>query len=123
MRILLISLTLCISFVTHGQQTIPAHLHDIDSLFRTVYKNDEPGVSIAILQNGKPVLKNSYGIADMETRQKITSSTNFNVGSLTKQFTAMAILQLAEKKKISLDDKLRKFFPEMKKSVADIVTV
>jgi CubicO group peptidase (beta-lactamase class C family) len=106
-----------------GQQTTAPRLHDIDSLFRTFYKNDEPGASIVILQKGNPILKNSYGIADMKMRQKITSSTNFNVGSLTKQFTAMAILQLAEKKKISLDDRLSKFFPEMNKKTADAITV
>ena len=122
MRILLIALMMWTSLVTRGQQTI-APVSYLDSLFRTVYKNDEPGASVVIVQKGKPIFKNSYGIADMETRQKITSATNFNVGSLTKQFTAMAILQLAEKKKISLDDKVSKFFPEMNKKIADAITV
>jgi CubicO group peptidase (beta-lactamase class C family) len=110
------------SLVTQGQQT-NAPVSHVDSLFRTIYKNDEPGVSIVIVEKGKPILKNSYGIADIETRKKITSNTNFNVGSLTKQFTAMAILQLAEKKKISLDDKLSKFFPEMNKRIADAIAI
>ena len=123
MRILLVSLMMCASLVMRGQQITAASLRAIDSLFRTVYRNDEPGASIVIVQKGKPILKNSYGIANVETRQKITSATNFNVGSLTKQFTAMAILQLVEKKKISLDDKVSKFFPEMNKKIGDDITV
>jgi CubicO group peptidase (beta-lactamase class C family) len=123
MRILLVSLMVWTSLVTRGQQTTTAFPRVIDSVFRTVYKNDEPGVSIAIVQKGKPILKKSYGVADVETRQKITSRTYFNIGSLTKQFTAMAILQLAEQKKISLDDKVGKFFPEMNKKVADAITI
>jgi CubicO group peptidase (beta-lactamase class C family) len=123
MRILLIALMMSTFLIMQGQQTTAAFSRAIDSLFRTIYKNDEPGASIVIAQKEKIILKNSYGIADIKTRQKLTSSTNFNIGSLTKQFTAMAILQLAEKKKISLDDKLSKFFPEMNKKIADVITV
>jgi CubicO group peptidase (beta-lactamase class C family) len=60
---------------------------------------------------------------DLGTKQKITSKTNFNIGSLTKQFTAMAILQLAERKKLSLQDHLDKFFPELSKKIAEAVNV
>jgi D-alanyl-D-alanine carboxypeptidase len=123
MRILLIALMTQTSLPMQGQQTTAARWHQVDSLFRTIYKNDEPGVSIAIGEQEKVMFKNSYGIADMETRQKTSSSTKFNIGSLTKQFTAMAILQLAEKKKISLDDKLSKFFPEVNERIAEAITV
>jgi CubicO group peptidase (beta-lactamase class C family) len=98
-------------------------LKKVDSLLSTIYLNDEPGASIAILQRGKTVLKKSYGVANIDAKEKITSSTNFNIGSLTKQFTALAVLQLAEKNKLSLDDKLSRFFPQMNKKVADVVTV
>jgi len=123
MRIFLIALITFTSLLVQGQQTTVASWHEIDSLFRTIYKNDEPGVSIVIMEKGKPFFKNNYGIADMATGHKISSSTNFNIGSLTKQFTAMSILQLAEKKKLSLDDKLSRFFPEMKRKLTDAITV
>ena len=119
----MIALITFTSLLVQGQQTTVASWHEIDSLFRTIYKNDEPGVSIVIMEKGKPFFKNNYGIADMATRHKISSSTNFNIGSLTKQFTAMSILQLAEKKKLSLDDKLGKFFPEVNRKLADAITV
>ena len=77
----------------------------------------------SILQKGKLIFKNGYGIADLETNMALNSKTNFNIGSLTKQFTALAILQLAENKKLSLDDHLDKFFPGINKKVAEIVTV
>src|SRR5436190_16219155 len=95
----------------------------IDSLLKTIYKTDAPGISISIIQEGKLIFKNSYGIADLETRKGLNSKTNFNIGSLTKQFTALAILQLAESKKLALDDQLDKFFPALDKKVAETVTV
>jgi CubicO group peptidase (beta-lactamase class C family) len=95
----------------------------IDSLLKTIYKTDAPGIAISIIQNEKLIFKNGYGIADRETKTALNSKTNFNIGSLTKQFTALAILQLAERKKLSLDDHLDKFFPGLDKKVAETVTV
>ncbi len=95
----------------------------IDSLLKTIYREDEPGVSIAILQNQKPVFKRNYGLENIESKEKISSSTAFNIGSLTKQFTAAAILQLAEKKKLFLDDKIGKFFPDLNKKIGSTITV
>lgn len=99
------------------------HLKAVDSLLRTIYPSDVPGVSMAVIQKGKIVFKNNYGIADIQAKEKIASTTSFNIGSLTKQFTAMAVLQLAEKKKLSLSDRLRKFFPEVNKKLADGITI
>jgi CubicO group peptidase (beta-lactamase class C family) len=95
----------------------------IDSLLKTIYKTDAPGISISIIQKGKLIFKNNYGVAALETKKDLNSKTNFNIGSLTKQFTALAILQLAESKKLSLDDHLDKFFPGLDKKVAETVTV
>jgi CubicO group peptidase (beta-lactamase class C family) len=95
----------------------------IDSLLSTIYTGDKPGASAAIIENGKIIFKKSFGIANIKTGEKISSSTNFNICSLTKQFTAMAILQLAEKNKLSLTDKLSHFFPEINKNIADVITL
>src|ERR1044072_8846735 len=96
---------------------------EIDSLLRHIYKDDVPGISISITQNGKSIFKNSYGVADLETQKNLDSKTDFNIGSLTKQFTALAILQLAGSNKLSLDDRLGKFFPALNKKVAETLTV
>jgi CubicO group peptidase (beta-lactamase class C family) len=103
--------------------TAPKAQLQIDSLLKTVYKSETPGISISILQKGELIFKKSYGVADLETKTDLISKTNFNIGSLTKQFTAFGILQLAESKKLSLDDHLDKFFPGLDKKVAETVTV
>jgi len=95
----------------------------VDSLLKTIYKNDAPGISIAIVKNGNVIFRNGYGLATLETKKSLGSSTSFNIGSITKQFTALCILQLAESKKLSLDDHLSKFFPELNKKVADMITI
>jgi CubicO group peptidase (beta-lactamase class C family) len=110
-------------FMINAQEIIHSDLWQVDSLLKTIYSNDAPGISIAILQKRNPVFKKNYGLADMETKEKISSITNFNIGSLTKQFTAMGILQLAEKKKLSLNDHLRKFFQDFNKKVANKITI
>ena len=116
----LMMLSLFFAFAQHGHSSAR---YRIDSLFKNIYPDDEPGVSVVVTQRGNIVFKASYGIANLVSKEKINSETNFNVGSLTKQFTAMAILQLAEKKRLSIDDKLSKFFPVLDKQVANAVTV
>ncbi len=98
-------------------------LHSADSLLQTMYKANEPGISITIVQKGVTVFKKSYGVADISTQEKITSSSNFNIASLTKQFTALAILQLEQQGKLSLEDTLSRFFPTLNKKVADEITI
>ncbi len=95
----------------------------IDSILRSVYKDSLPGISIGIMYNGNKVFNNSYGIGNIQTKEKLTTSSNFNICSLTKQFTAVAILQLEEKKLLSFNDKISRFFPDMNKKVADVITV
>src|SRR4030095_2792444 len=63
-----------------------------------------------------------YGLADIETRIPITTKTTFDLASVSKQFTAMAIMMLAERGKLSYDDTLTKFFPEFP-SYAQKITV
>lgn len=95
----------------------------IDSLLETMYKTDAPGISISIIRDGTPIFKHGYGIANLQTKTSLDSKTSFNIGSLTKQFTAFAILQLAESKKLSLDDHISKFFPALNRKVAETITV
>src|SRR5450432_2475446 len=94
----------------------------IDSLLNSIYKNDEPGIAIAIQQNGKIIFEKGYGLANLETKEKISPVSNFNTGSLTKQFTALSILQLASDNKLSLEDSLIKFFPQFNKKIGSMIT-
>jgi len=77
--------------------------------------------TIIVTKNGSVLLKKAYGMADYEWNIKNTIDTKFQLASVTKQFTATAILQLVEKNKLSLDDKLSQFFPDYPK--ADSVTI
>ncbi len=95
----------------------------IDSLLSKTYSDTLPGVTVAILHEGKTVFKKSYGVSNAVTKSRITSASDFNICSLTKQFTAIAILQLEEKHLLSLNDKISRFFPNMNKKLADAITI
>ena len=69
------------------------------------------------------MFKKGYGVADLATMATITPSTNFNICSMTKQFTAYAVLQLQQPGKLSLDDRLSRFFPEFTPRIANSITV
>lgn len=95
----------------------------VDSIMSSIYTSDRPGAAIAILQYGKVVFKKGYGIADLDSKKPVTSSTNFNICSMTKQFTAYGILKLASEKKLSLNDKIDKYFPDFNSKIAGMVTI
>ncbi len=84
----------------------------IDALFASWIEADAPGASVMVIHKGKPIFARGYGFADLEQRVPCSTNTNFRLASVTKQFTAMAILMLAERKKLSLDERLTDFFPE-----------
>ncbi|HEY2648212.1 MAG TPA: serine hydrolase domain-containing protein [Puia sp.] len=83
--------------------------NQIDSLMNSYYRSDLPGAVIAIEQNNKSVFKKGYGKANLLTGYSITADDNFNIGSLTKQFTAFAVLELSDKGKFSKNDSIGKF--------------
>jgi len=99
-----------ISFENYASAQSP--LQQVDAYLQKLYKPHEPGIAIAVSENGKVVFQKGYGITSLETPSPITASTNFNIASVTKQFTAVAILQLANKKLLSLNDPIIKFFPD-----------
>ena len=65
-----------------------------------------------IIQDGKVVFAKGYGLANVEEKIPCGTNTNFRLASVTKQFTAMSVLILAERKQLSLDERLTDFFPE-----------
>jgi len=83
----------------------------VDAIFRD-YTGEAPGASVLVIRDGKVVLKRAYGLANLEEKRKATPKTNYRLASVTKQFTATAILILAEQGKLSLDDPLTEFFPD-----------
>ncbi|MBC7850877.1 MAG: serine hydrolase [Chitinophagaceae bacterium] len=73
-----------------------------------------PGVSVAIVQNGKVVLMKGFGVKEVGSTNKVDESTLFMIGSNTKAFTATALAMLHAEKKLSLDDKVQKWLPNFK---------
>jgi CubicO group peptidase (beta-lactamase class C family) len=85
----------------------------IDQLFVPWDKKDSPGAAVAVVKEGKVVFKKGYGMANLEYDIPITPSTIFHMASVSKQFTAFAIATLAQQGKISLDDRIQTYLPEI----------
>ena len=96
----------------------------MDSLFLSQYPSaDEPGAAVLVARGGKVVYEGCFGLADLETKAPITPETNFCIASVSKQFSAVALMQLAEQGLLSLDDNLKKFFPEYKADFYNRITL
>jgi CubicO group peptidase (beta-lactamase class C family) len=85
----------------------------VDALFAQWNKPDSPGCALAIIKDGRVLYKRGYGNANLDYDIPISSKTVFNIGSVSKQFTAMSIAILARQGKLSLDDDIRKYLPEL----------
>jgi CubicO group peptidase (beta-lactamase class C family) len=82
-----------------------------DKHFREQIKGDSPGAAVLVGRDGQIVFQGGYGFADVERKTPVTTETKFRIGSVTKQFTAAAILKLAEEGKLAVSDPLAKYFP------------
>jgi CubicO group peptidase (beta-lactamase class C family) len=91
----------------------------IDALLRD-YDGDGPGASVLVIRDGEPVVRRGYGFADLEGRVRATPRSNYRLASVTKQFTAAAVLLLAEDGKLDLDDPLRQWLPSLPAATAPI---
>jgi CubicO group peptidase (beta-lactamase class C family) len=94
---------------------------DVDALMRD-YDGNVPGASLLVIRDGQPIVRRAYGLADVERKVKATPSTNYRLASVTKQFTAAAILRLAEAGKLTLDDRVKQWLPTLPPS-ADAITI
>lgn len=85
----------------------------IDALFTEIDPTDAPGLAVAVVRDGEVVLRKGYGLASLEHQVPITSSTVFDVASVSKQFTGLAVAMLVEQGRIQLDDDIREYIPEL----------
>lgn len=86
----------------------------------TRYEGTVPGASLLVVRNGIPVIRRSWGMSSLEDNVAATPETNFRLASVTKQFTAAAILLLAEDGRLSLDDRVRKWFPSLPTAIESV---
>lgn len=91
----------------------------IDLLFAD-YAGDNPGLAFMVAKNGEIIDQRCYGLADLENRLPVTDKTNFRLASVSKQFTAMAILRLMDQRYLGFETRLREIFPEFPAYADDI---
>jgi CubicO group peptidase (beta-lactamase class C family) len=72
---------------------------------------DSPGACVLAIDNGQVIFKQGFGVADVQSNEPCTPATNFRMASVSKQFTATAVLRLIDRHKLSLEDTHDKFFP------------
>jgi CubicO group peptidase (beta-lactamase class C family) len=92
--------------------TAPSPAAAVDEVFAK-WTSSTPGCAVGVAVGGKPVLMKAYGMADLEHDVRNTPDTIFEAGSVSKQFTAMAVQLLASEGKLKLDDPVRKYVPEL----------
>ena len=98
--------------------SVPAHAvppdfqAKADAYLQSWYPASGPGAAVIVTEGGKTVYARGQGLADLDAKRPITPDTVFRLGSITKQFAAATVLQLAQEGKLSLDDPLSKFFPD-----------
>lgn len=94
---------------------------EVDALMHA-YTGDVPGASVLVLRDGEPILRRSYGLSNIEEHVAATPAVNYRLASVTKQFTAAAILLLTEDGKLQLDDPIRKWLPTLP-DATDAITI
>ena len=82
----------------------------LDSLFTSFFKINEPGGAVLLAKDNRIIYQKGFGIADINTKESITTKTLFNIGSISKTFVAYGILKLASENKLSVEDDLYKYF-------------
>jgi CubicO group peptidase (beta-lactamase class C family) len=99
----------------HSQDSADPRARQIDALFTRFNARPSPGLAIAVVRDGKVLLRKGYGLANLEDRVPITPSTVFDIASVSKQFAGLAVAMLVEQGKVRLTDDIRTYIPELPK--------
>jgi len=111
-RLFLLSFSLLVPPAVSAQQTAGPSAR-VESLFERWNSKETPGCAVAVARDGQVILSRAYGMADLEHGIPNTPETIFEAGSVSKQFTAGAIILLAQREKLALEDDVRKYIPEV----------
>jgi CubicO group peptidase (beta-lactamase class C family) len=84
----------------------------VDPIFANMNMPQHPGAALLVIGHDEIVYRKCYGLADLETQRPITADGSFCLASIAKQFTAMAIMRLAEQRKLNYEDRLLAYFPQ-----------
>ena len=114
MRPLALTTLLCCLLLAGASSSAQEDLTEkLDRIFAEWNTTSSPGCALAVVKDGHVVYEHGYGMANLELGIAITPQSVFDIGSISKQITAMAILLLAQDHKLSLDDDVRKYLPEI----------
>ena len=92
----------------------PSHADPIDDYIELQMRRQQvPGLSLAVVQDGRVVKLQGYGFADLELQVPVTPDTVFEIGSITKQFVAAAVMTLVEQGKINLDEPASRYLSDL----------
>jgi CubicO group peptidase (beta-lactamase class C family) len=119
MKLLIIACILVCSIALNSKAQTSLS-NELDSFLSARFKPNEPGGVVMASKNGKVIYKKAFGMADLELNVPVNDSMVFYIGSNTKQFTAVAILQLVEKNKLQIQDTLGKYLPAAPYPVSNI---
>ncbi len=108
-----ISLLLLFCELVSAQNLTTTEIRSINEIFSDYSKPGSPGCALGVYRNGSIAYAHGYGMASLELGVPITPQTVFDIGSTSKQFTAFSILLLQQQGKLSVDDDIRKFMPEI----------
>ncbi len=106
------TLLLLISCIMITQSALAQLEKRLDSVITSTIQPGEPGIALYVENNGKVIYKNGFGLDNINGK-RLKSTTNFRMASVSKQFTAMCILLLEKDHKVSFDDPISRFFPEI----------
>lgn len=120
MKRIIFGVLLLTLWVNANAQTNKKIKKAIDSILASYSNPNEPGASVLVLKNNRVVFKKGYGVSNINTGEPIKPNTNFRLASVTKQFTAMSILLLEQRSKLSLEDPISKYFSILPPYIAKI---
>ena len=104
-----------------AKKPLPSAEQLLDEMYSALNKEPQPGAAVLVGREGKIVYQKGFGFADVEGKVPVTPETKFRIGSITKQFTASAILRLQEEGLLNVHDKLSKYLPDFPR--AEEVTI
>jgi CubicO group peptidase (beta-lactamase class C family) len=107
------AVVLTLSFLTQFAAAADVAPEKVDQILAGYNKGGSPGCSLGVIRNGDFVYRKAYGLGSLELEVPLTSKSVFYMGSVSKQFTAAAVVLAAEQGFLSLDDDVRKYIPEL----------
>ncbi|MEL7339881.1 MAG: serine hydrolase domain-containing protein, partial [Bacteroidota bacterium] len=124
MKVIVLSILLLPLWGTlNAQKLSPQQIKSLDQIVADNVDEGAPGLAMGIIRNGKVVYQKYAGVSNLDPVTIIDEDTRFNIASLAKQFTALCILRLVEERKLTLDDDIRQYIPQLYPEIKSPITI